>query len=106
MNNYEAIRNMTAEQMESFLDQVYLTGLNTGMYAARHEEDEEILDINPFDTTWLMSPAEKATAAVADEEDGYLLDALMESVLRSAGISWEDALRIVRGNDVEEDGSI
>lgn len=102
MNNYTAIRNMTLEQMESFLDQVYCTGLNTGSYAALHEEDEEVLSINPFDISWLTAPAEKATAVVADQDDEYVLNALMETIFRSAGISPEEALRILEKNDTEK----
>lgn len=33
MDNYKAILNMNEASMEAFLDQVYLAGLNTGMYA-------------------------------------------------------------------------
>lgn len=34
MSNYEAIQSMSPEQMEDILDQIYLAGLNNGMYAA------------------------------------------------------------------------
>lgn len=34
MNNFDAIGHLDVEKMENFLDQVFLTGLNTGMYAA------------------------------------------------------------------------
>ena len=37
MNNHEAIVAMSPDRMEQFLDQVYLAGLNTGMYAATHD---------------------------------------------------------------------
>lgn len=32
MTNYEAIKHMTAEQLEIFLDHVYLTGMNNALY--------------------------------------------------------------------------
>ncbi len=95
MNNFEAIHQMDAAAMESFLDQVYLAGLNTGMYAAGlpddSEEQNDLLDGNPFDTTWLAADAEKATLCEpAEDGDGYLLDALTTAVLRSAGIEMSE----------------
>ena len=101
MTNYEAIRNMSLERMESFLDQVYLTGLNTGMYAASHEEDEAVLDDNPFDISWLTEHAEKATEVSDEEEDGELLNALVAAIFRSAGIPAEEALGIFEEEDAE-----
>ena len=88
MSNYEAIIRMTQTAMENFLDQVYLAGLNTGMYAARHEDNTGLLDRNPFNAHWLSDTAEKATTGEVDEEgDGYMLNALVEAVFRNAGIS-------------------
>lgn len=84
--NYDAIINMKPNHMERFLDQVYLAGLNTGMYAAKNDDDS-VLDDNPFDATWLAAEAEKATAVgFADDGDEFMLNALTEAVLRSAGI--------------------
>ena len=81
MTNYQAILAMSTEHMESFLDQVYLAGLNTGGYAARLEEERqtELLDINPFDMAWLCAPAE---AALISLEDEYILNALTEAIFR------------------------
>lgn len=95
MNNYDAIRQLNTEKMESFLDQVFLAGLNTGMYAATLNDDSEaqneLLDRNPFDRAWLSAEAEKATLGEpAEDGDSYLLDALTTAVLRSAGISLEE----------------
>lgn len=92
MTNYEGILRMDRRAMESFLDQVYLAGLNTGMYAATlpGESDEqcELLDQNPFNQEWLSQEAEKAVSGeVAPDGDEYLLDALTEAVLRVAGIA-------------------
>ena len=57
MDNFDAIKRMDKTQLETFLDQVYLTGVNSGMYAVTLPNDE------------------------------YILDALATAVLRSAGIS-------------------
>lgn len=86
MTNYEAIQSMSPEQMEDILDQIYLAGLNNGMYVA-HQEDDSILDTNPFDLRWLSEPAEKAIRFETDEEgDDYMLCALSEAIFRNAGI--------------------
>ena len=86
MNNYEAIIRMTRNAMENFLDQVYLAGFNTGMYAAR-QADTGLLDCNPFNAHWLAGTAEKATTGEVDDEgDGYMLNALVEAIFRNAGI--------------------
>lgn len=91
MTNYEAIRQMTPEQMEAFLDNVLLTGLNTGMYVAKlpEESDERMdaLDNNPYDEKWLTADAEDATQYVfADDGDLYLPDALCDVIMRVTGI--------------------
>ena len=87
MTNYEAILRMEPQQMESFLDQVYLTGLNQGMYAESNR-NEDILEDNPYHLQWLQGPAEEATAQItAEDGDLLLLSALTETILRSAGIS-------------------
>lgn len=92
MDNFDAIKRMDKVQLEAFLDQVYLTGLNTGMYAAAlpsdSDEQADILDRNPFSEAWLSSEAEQATlGTIAEDGDEYILDALATAVLRSAGIS-------------------
>ena len=90
MNNHEAIIAMSPDRMEQFLDQVYLAGLNTGMYAATHQDDS-VLDHNPFDSVWLSSPAEEATAVGFDETgDEYMLNALIKTILLSAGLSEDE----------------
>lgn len=52
MDNYEAIKRMSREQMGAFLDNVYLTGLNWGIYSASlkndSEEQQSVLDHNPY----------------------------------------------------------
>ena len=86
MTNYEAMQSMSPEQMEDILDQIYLAGLNNGMYAAR-QDDDSILDTNPFDLRWLKKSAEKAMRFETDKEgDDYMLCALCEAIFRNAGI--------------------
>ena len=41
MDNFDAIKRMDKAALEDFLDQVYLTGLNTGMYAATLPNDSK-----------------------------------------------------------------
>ena len=92
MDNFDAIKRMDKTQLETFLDQVYLTGVNSGMYAATLSNDSEeqvmLLDENPFSEKWLSSEAEQATmGAMAEDGCEYCLDALATAVLRGAGIS-------------------
>jgi hypothetical protein len=94
MDNYEAIRRMNREQMETFLDNVYLTGLNTGTYAASFKNDSEkmdaLLDEDPYGTEWLSEEAEKATISVfAEDGDTYLPNALCKAIFRVTGIDPE-----------------
>ena len=89
MNNHEAIVAMSLDRMEQFLDQVYLAGLNTGMYAATH--DDSVLVHNPFDSAWLTSRAEEATAVGFDKTgDEYMLNALVKAILLGAGLSADE----------------
>lgn len=105
MDNYEAIMGMDRHAMEAFLDQVYLAGMNSGLYAARlpneSEEQFAVLDENPFDSKWLSSEAEHATlGTVAEDGDEYLLDALTTAVFRNAGIEFgEEGERSDGGSD-------
>ncbi len=80
MTNYEAILKMTSKRMERFLDQIYLTGVNIGTYAASNNDDS-VLDNNPFDAAWLSEQAEAATAVGVKDGDEYVLNALVKAVL-------------------------
>lgn len=94
MTNYESILKMVPEHMERFLDQAYLAGLNTGMFAAKYDEDS-VLDDNPFNAIWLATEAEEATAlVVADDGDMYMLNALTEAVVRSVEASRREGANI------------
>ena len=90
MDNYEAIMKMDREHLAAFLDDVYVTGLNSGMYAATRESDEEqnnVLDEFPYGEAWLASNAEPATLfKVAEDGDDYILEASAKATLRLAGI--------------------
>lgn len=88
MTNYDAILKMTPKQMETFLDQVYLTGMNNGLYMARLDDDEAV-DFDPecYTMDWLLSEAEDATSKVfTDDGDTYLPNALTKAILCNAGI--------------------
>ena len=82
MTNYQAILAMSAERMESFLDQVHLAGLNTGGYAARLEEERqaELLGMNPFDMVWLCAPAEAALISMAGQKCHTVSDKLWDEL--------------------------
>ena len=82
MCNFEQIQIMTLEELEDFLDQVYLTGLNNGMYAQR-TDDDEILEDNPFGISWLNEEVEDALRPEAEDE---ILTVYAQAVLRNAGI--------------------
>ena len=95
MTNYEAIIRMSPAWMESFLDQVYLVGLNTGMYAAGlpEEEQDELLDYSPFDASWLVADAD---SALVSDDDDYLIRPLVEAIIRMLGIdSFEPGMQDV-----------
>lgn len=99
MDNYEAIIKMDRKELSAFLDEVYITGLNNGMYAALLKDQDEqmaVLGESPYDENWLATDAEPAvlsgcfavktakTIKLPDEE--YVLKATAESVLRLAGL--------------------
>ena len=84
MTNFEAIVKMTPEQMEWFLDQVYVAGLNDGMYAAR-QEDEGFLSEAHFDLKWLHEEAESALMNCdSDDEDWEIPEGTVKAILRNA----------------------
>lgn len=91
MNNYEAIMKMSKEQLADFLDSVYITGLNNGIFSANTDNEtlnNEILDSNPFDLNWLNDIAEQGVLNQDDipQDDKILLDALVQSIFRCADI--------------------
>ena len=90
MDNYEAIMKMDREHLAAFLDDVYVTGLNNGMYAATRDNEKEqdaVLDEFPYGEEWLASDAEAATLCKEGEDgDDYILEASAKAALRLAGI--------------------
>ena len=101
MNNYEAIMQMDKQQLEDFLDGVYCTGLNVGMFATRLPEEEaaEILAENPYGCKWLSASAEKAVLQVNPKnKEKYMLDALVAALFRNAGMD-------EHGNKISEPGN-
>ncbi len=91
ISNYDAIRNMSPEQMTYFLECVYTTGINDGTYSADHEKETFVIETCPYNKKWLDSPAEDATKYVfAGDNDEYIPKALVESILRTSGINSDD----------------
>jgi len=93
MDNYEAIKKMDREHLAAFLDDVYVTGLNNGMYAATQEgeDQDKVLDEFPYGENWLAEEAESATLYKhADDGDIYLLNASVAATIRLAGIENEE----------------
>lgn len=87
MDNYTAIMKMSKKQLELFLDDVYCTGLNNGMYAAENPQNDDILADLPFNEKWLSADAEPATLCPEGEDcDGNLTDIFVQSAIRNAGI--------------------
>lgn len=87
MTNLEAVQKMDKDSFEAFLDQVYVTGINTGSYAQTLTEDDanEVLDRFPFNKEWLDDEAEPAVLHIIGE-DAYMLRALCKIVMEAAGI--------------------
>lgn len=104
MDNYSAIMKMTREELNAFLDDVYCTGLNNGMYAKEHPEDDYVLlDTTPFDEKWLAEEAEPATLGVRGKDGDFMLsNAFVESVLRGTGITPDDLKDITSDDDTDD----
>lgn len=94
MNNYEAILKMDLEHLACFLDDIYVAGLNNGLYAASLDNEEKydaVLEETPFSKEWLTQSAEEAvTHKPSTDEDDYILNASAAAVMRLAGIDKKD----------------
>ena len=109
MNTFEAIKKMTESQFAQFLDQVYLTGFNTGYQSL---VDPGIYDGNPYDEDWLASKYEGPLGYVEDENGEMLIiEPLLKVVTRIAefdpnnipdGISWGAQILLPKGMNDEE----
>ena len=110
MNNYEAIKNLTSEQLEKFLDQVFLTGFNTGYQSL---VDPDIHDGNPFDTDWLNADVDEAHTLVEDEAGERLIIEPLVSVIKRivefdadsipGDISWQMQVVLPKGIDENDE---
>ena len=113
MTNREAIKNLTAGRLEKFLDQVFLTGFNTGYQSL---VDPDIHDGNPFNVDWLNEDIEEYPALVEDETgESLIIEPLVKVVTRivefdtesiAGDISWHTQVVMPKGmesDDVEDD---
>jgi len=110
MKYYEAIRNLTPEQLEKFLDQVFLTGLNTGYHSF---VDPDIHDGNPFDMNWLNADVDGAPALVENESaEGLVIEQLVSVIRRiyefdmdtiPVDICWHKQVVLPMGDDYDDD---
>jgi len=108
MTYYEAIRNLTSEQLGKFLDQVFLTGFNTGYQSL---VDPDIHVGNPFDTDWLNEDVEGSHVLVEDEAgEELIIEQLLNVVKRivnfdtesiSENVSWQTQVVLPRGFENE-----
>jgi len=109
MKNYEAIKNLTFEQLEKFLDQVFLTGFNTGYQSLA---DPDIHDGNPFNIDWLSDEVDEHLALVEDETgENLIIEPLVKIVTRivefdiesiGENISWSSQVVLPKGMGEEE----
>ncbi len=81
MTNYEAIKNLTPDLLEKFLDQVFLTGFNTGYQSLA---DVKMSEENPFDEDWLNAEVEESDELVEDDagERSHHWDSLANVIMR------------------------
>lgn len=111
MKYYEAIINLSLENMEKFLDQVFLTGFNSG-----HQSlvDIEIDDENPFNSAWLNVEVDCSPALVEDEAgESLIIEQLAALIIRMAefkeesmpdSLAWEPTIVMPKGLGDDEDG--
>ena len=107
MTNYEAIKNLSCELLEKFLDQVFLAGFNIG-----HQflVDPGIDDGNPFNKDWLDAPIEESQFLVVNEAgEDLIIKPLVDIIERIVefdaysipdDVNWQT--QIVLPKDMEE----
>jgi hypothetical protein len=110
MTYYEAIENLTTEQLEKFLDQVFLTGLNTGYQSL---VDPVIHDGNPFSADWLNADVEESCLLIEDETgEGLIIEQLVNVVKRIVefdtdaipeDISWQTQVVLPEGMEGKDE---
>ena len=80
MTNIEAIKKLSPRQLEKFLDQVFLTGFNTGYQSL---VDSDMNDENPFCAEWLNAETEDHPALVEDGAgEELIIEPLVDVVKR------------------------
>ena len=110
MTNYEAIKNLTLEQLEKFLDQVFLTGFNTGYQSL---VDPDIHDGNPFSANWLDVGVEGPPALIEDESgEGLIIEQLVKVIVQIVefdadkipeDISWQIQVVVPKGMEENDE---
>ena len=106
---YEAIKSLTPELLEEFLDQVFLTGLNTG-YQSLVDPDNH--DGNPFSLDRLNTNVEGSPALVEDETGEKLIIEPPANIVKlivdfdmdtiPENISWQMQVILPKGMDEDE----
>lgn len=110
MKNYEAIKHLTLEQLEKFLDQVFLTGFNAGYHSL---VDTDMSDDNPFDADWLNDDVGDYPALIEDETgEGLIIEPLADIVSRicefdvdtiSDSVCWKNQIVLPQGVEDEDE---
>lgn len=85
MNNYTALTSLHKGELAYILDQIYLTGLNTGIFVAGLADHDprkmSLMEEFPYGEEWLSAEAEPAFTA-SEGEEADLLDALIAAIHR------------------------
>ncbi|MBR2636935.1 MAG: hypothetical protein IKD34_07870 [Oscillospiraceae bacterium] len=104
MNNFQGISLMDPAGMELFLEQVYLAGVNFGLYLSEHPDEESVYGKNPFTLCWLRDCAESAVCDISNcVSSNSLLHALSQAILLQAGISQEQIIQMVKEAAYEQE---
>ena len=107
---YEAIKNLKPEQLEKFLDQVFLTGFNTGYQSL---VDPDIPEENPFDLEWLNADVTESITLIEDEAGEDVIIAQFVDVIKRIvefdvntipeNISWNMQVVLPKGIEADEE---
>ena len=110
MTNFEAIKNLTPEQLEKFLDQVFLTGLNIGYQSL---VDPDIYDGNPFNADWVNAAVDSSLALIEDEAGESLIIEQLVNVIKRIiefdvnkipeNVSWQTQVVLPKGMESDEE---
>ena len=109
MKNYDAIITLSPEYLEKFLDQVFLTGFNTGYQSLI---DPDLSNENRFNSNWLNEEVEEHPLLVENETgESLIIKPLAEIVMRimefdiestPEDISWQSQIVMPKSIDEEE----